>query len=193
VIANALATARSPSQDHRYRVRVADDREQYAVPEEYASLPIGEFAFPGELRDRLVGAILAGEKTTTSFLRAELEADGDEPPAAGRREVVIDSAGRPVGVIELTEVRVLPLSAVDHQHALDEGEGHSGVRDWRRSHEEFWHSAQYRDAIRQPGFTTVDDSTLVVAIRFRLIEDLRRRRGMVSDRPGVRRPGRTPR
>lgn len=192
MIANALAAGRTPPRGHRYRVRVADDHEQYAVPEEYASLPTGEFAFPGELRDRLVGAILAGEKTTTSFLHAELEADGDEPPSVGRREVVIDSAGRPVGVIEMTEVRVLPLAAVDHQHALDEGEGHSGVRDWRRSHEEFWHSAQYRDAIRRPGFT-VDDSTLVVAIRFRLIEDLRRRRGVVSDRPGVRRPGRTPR
>jgi uncharacterized protein YhfF len=154
---------------------VAGDREQHAVPEEYASLPTGEFAFPGELRDRLVGAILAGEKTTTSFLHAELEADGDELPAAGRREVVIDSAGRPVAVIEMTEIRVLPLSAVDHQHALDEGEGYGGVRDWRRGHEEFWHSPQYRDAIRQPDFT-VDDSTLVVAIRFRLIEDLRRRR-----------------
>lgn len=145
------------------------------MPEEYASLPVAEFGFPGELRDRLVRAILAGEKTTTSFLHAELEADGNEPPEVGRREVVIDSAGRPVGVIEMTEVRLLPLSAVDRQHALDEGEGYSGVRDWRRGHEEYWHSSQYREAIRQPGFT-VDDSTLVAAIRFRLIEDLRSRR-----------------
>jgi hypothetical protein len=31
-------------------------------------LPVAEFAFPGPLRDQLVAAILAGEKTTTSGL-----------------------------------------------------------------------------------------------------------------------------
>lgn len=149
--------------------------DRHELPEEYASLPAGEFAFPGELRDRLVAAILAGEKTTTSCLYLELEVDGEELPEAGQREVVADSGGRPVAVIEMTEVRVLPLAEVDRQHALDEGEGFSGVEDWRRGHEEYWHGAQYREAIGQPGFT-VDDATLVVAMRFRLVEDLRGRR-----------------
>lgn len=146
--------------------------DQHELPEEYASLPIGEFAFPGELRDRLVAAILAGTKTTTSCLYLELEVDGEGLPTAGSREVVIDSDGRPVAVIEMTEVRVLPLAEVDQQHALDEGEGYSGAEDWRRGHEEFWHGPEYREAIGRPGFI-VDDDTLVVAMRFRLVEDLR--------------------
>lgn len=150
------------------------DADRYELPGEYASLPVIEFAFPGELRDRLVAAILAGEKTTTSFLYLELEVDGEELPEAGRREVVIDSGGRPVAVIETTGVRVLPLGEVDRQHALGEGEGFSGVEDWRRGHEEYWHSTQYREAVGQPGFT-VDDTTLMVALRFRLVEDLRGR------------------
>jgi uncharacterized protein YhfF len=145
----------------------------YALPEEYASLPIGEFAFPGELRDRLVAAILAGRKTTTSFLFHELEIDGEELPRAGDREVVIDSGGRPVAVIEMTDIRVLPLAEVDRRHAVDEGEGFDDVGQWRRDHEAYWHGAEYREAIRQPGFT-VDDATLMVAQRFRLIRDLRR-------------------
>jgi hypothetical protein len=41
-------------------------------------------------------------------------------------------------------------------------------------HQEFWRSAQYREAIGKPGFS-VENSTLVVAMRFRLIEDLRGR------------------
>ena len=146
------------------------------LPAEYAALPIGEFAFPGELRDRLVAAILTGEKTTTSCLYLELEVDGEELAEAGQREVVIDSGGRPVAVIETTEIRVLPLGEVDRQHALDEGEGFAGVEDWRRGHEEYWHSTQYREAIGQPEFT-VDDTTLMVAQRFRLVEDLRGRGG----------------
>jgi uncharacterized protein YhfF len=149
---------------------------QGELPEEYVGLPIGEFAFPGELRDRLVAAILAGEKTTTSFLHLELEVEGEELPEAGQRQVVVDSGGRPVAVIEMTAVRVLPLGDVDRQHALDEGEGFSGVADWRQGHEEYWHSAEYREAIGQAGFT-VDDSTLMVAQRFRLVEDLRGRLG----------------
>jgi uncharacterized protein YhfF len=160
----------------RYSSGVPADDGQYELPEEYASLPIGEFAFPGELRDRLVAAILAGQKTTTSFLHLELEVDGEELPEAGQRQVVIDSSGRPVAVIEMTEIRVLPLGEVDQQHALDEGEGFSGVADWRRGHEEFWHSAEYRAAIGQPAFT-VDDGMLMVAQRFRLVEDLRGRLG----------------
>jgi uncharacterized protein YhfF len=152
---------------------VTNDAEQYELPVQYASLPLAEFAFPGELRDRLVAAILAGEKTTTSCLHFEFELEGEEPPRAGSREVVVDSAGRPVAVIEVTDIRVLPLAEVDRQHALDEGEGYGGVADWRRGHEEFWHSAEYRKAIGKPEFT-VDDRTLVVAQRFRLVEDLRR-------------------
>lgn len=31
-------------------------------------LPISEYAFPGPLRDQLVAAILAGEKTATAVL-----------------------------------------------------------------------------------------------------------------------------
>lgn len=143
------------------------------LPEEYAGLPIDEFAFPGELRDRLVAAILAGRKTTTSGLFLELEVDGEEPARPGERRVVVDSDGRPVAVIETTEIRVLPLAEVDLQHALDEGEGFEDVEQWRRDHEDYWHGAQYRAAIGRPGFTT-DDATLVIAQRFRLVRDLRR-------------------
>lgn len=139
--------------------------------EAHASLPVAEFAFPGELRDRLVAAVLAGEKTATSCLRVEFEVTGEEPPTVGAREAVIDSDGRPVAVIETTGVRVLPLGEVDRRHALDEGEGYDDVAGRRRGHEEFWRGAEYRESIGRPGFT-VDDGTLVVAQRFRLVEDL---------------------
>lgn len=150
---------------------MTDDAAGHRLPEQYAGLPIGEFAFPGELRDRLVAAIVAGEKTTTSCLHLELEIDGERLPEAGDREVVVDSDGLPVAVIEMTGVRVLPLADVDERHAQDEGEGFRGVDDWRRGHEEYWHGAEYREAIGRPGFT-VDDDTLVVAMRFRLLDRL---------------------
>ena len=39
-------------------------------------LSVGEFAFPGPLRDQLVAAILDGAKTTTTGLLDDYERDG---------------------------------------------------------------------------------------------------------------------
>jgi uncharacterized protein YhfF len=130
--------------------------------------PAAYFAFPGPLRDQLVGAILAGLKTSTSSLLADYER-GDEPlPRVGERSVVMDSADRPVAVIETTEVRVVRLGDVDLRHAIDEGEGYASVAAWRAGHEDFWHSPQARAELGDPAFT-VDDDTPMVAERFRLV------------------------
>ncbi|MDX6390394.1 MAG: hypothetical protein QOJ73_1457 [Streptosporangiaceae bacterium] len=131
-------------------------------------LPVAEFAFPGPLRDQLVAAIAAGDKTTTSGLVADYEHEGEPLPQAGLRQMVVDSAGKPVAVIETTAVRVIRLADVDVAHALGEGEGYGSVAEWRAGHERFWHSAEMRGALGDPEFT-VDDDTLVVAQTFRLI------------------------
>lgn len=129
------------------------------------------FAFPGPLRDQLVGAILAGRKTATSCLLADYRHGGEPLPEVSERSVVMDSQDRPVAVIETTEVRVVRLRDVDLRHAIDEGEGYESVAAWRAGHESFWHSPQARAELGDPSFT-VDDDTLMVAERFRLIEIL---------------------
>jgi uncharacterized protein YhfF len=65
-------------------------------------------------------------------------------------------------------VRVVRLADVDLRHAIDEGEGYESVAQWRAGHERFWHSPQAREELEDPGFT-VNDDTLVVAERFRLV------------------------
>jgi len=141
-------------------------------PDNPSHLPKAEFAFPGPLRDRLVAAILDGSKTSTTLLVADYEHEGEPLPEVGTRSVVVDSADRPVGIIEITGVRVVPLADVDLAHALDEGEDYTDVAAWRAGHERFWHSAEMRAALDDPGFT-VDDSTMAVLERFRLVADLR--------------------
>ncbi len=136
-----------------------------------ADLPTFEFAFPGPLRDKLVAAVLDGTKTTTTGLLQDYEIDGEPLPVEGARAAVVDSAGRRVAVIELTEVRVSRLGDVDLDHARDEGEGYDSVAAWRAGHEEFWHGVDYRGWLGNPGFA-VDDDTPAVLERFRLVAAL---------------------
>ncbi|AQS68034.1 ASCH domain-containing protein [Streptomyces pactum] len=142
--------------------------EPASAPTDLAALPRAEFAFPGPLRDQLVAAILDGSKTSTTGLVVDYEHEGEPLPEAGSREVVVDSHDRPVAVIEVTDVRVVPLAEVDLAHAVDEGEGYTSVAEWRTGHERFWHSEEMRAALNDPGFT-VDDATPAVLQRFRLV------------------------
>ncbi|WP_326594072.1 ASCH domain-containing protein [Streptomyces sp. NBC_01294] len=137
-----------------------------------SSMDRAEFAFPGPLRDQLVAAILDGSKTSTTTLVADYEHEGEPLPEVGSRSVVIDSDDRPVAIIEVTGVRVVPLAQVDLAHVVDEGEGDTSVAEWRAGHERFWHSEEMRAALEDPDFT-VNDATLAVLQRFRLITDLR--------------------
>ncbi|GAA5215241.1 ASCH domain-containing protein [Streptomyces thinghirensis] len=142
------------------------------VPTDLDSLPRIEFAFPGPLRDRLVAAILDGSKTSTTGLVVDYEHDGDPLPEVGARGVVVDSGDRPVAVVEVTDVRVVPLAQVDLAHAVDEGEGYTSVAEWRAGHERFWHSEEMRSALEDPEFTVTDDTPAVLE-RFRLVTALR--------------------
>lgn len=131
-----------------------------------SDLPLSEYGFPGPLRDRLVGAILSGAKTTTTSLVAGYEIDGEPLPAIGDRALIIDSAGDPVCIEEITGVRVMRMADVDLDHAVGEGEGFTTVADWRVGHEEFWHSPGFRAEMGDENFT-VDDDTPAVLVRFR--------------------------
>lgn len=131
-------------------------------------LSVGEFAFPGPLRDQLVAAIVAGAKTTTTGLLADYELDAEPLPRPGDRQVVIDSAGIPVALIEIADVRVVGIGDIGLSHAAGEGEGYASVAEWRSGHERFWHSPEYRRYRGDPAFT-VNDGTLAVAQRFRVV------------------------
>ena len=121
--------------------------------------PFG-LAYPRtELRRRLVAAVLSGEKTSTSGLFEEYEAEGEPVPSPGDRFLLEGYDEEPVAVVEVTEARVVPASDIDVAFARDEGEGFETVDDWRVAHEEFF---------GRP----IAPGTQIVAIRFRVVERL---------------------
>jgi len=142
-------------------------RSLVPVSMDFSDLPRLEFADPGPVRDQVVAAILAGVKTTTTGLVLAYEREGRPLPTAGGRFAAVDSAGMPVAVIEMTEVRVVRIGDIDLRHVLDDGD--ESIADWRAAHEEYWHSAELRRIIAEPEFV-VDDDTKVLAQRFRLIQ-----------------------
>ena len=98
--------------------------------------------------------MLRGAKTATAGL-AELE----DPGPAGDRWLLLGFDDEPVGIVELTEVRVVPAGEIDLQFARDEGEGFESVDDWREAHERFFERPLH-------------DDTQIVAVRFRLVQRL---------------------
>jgi uncharacterized protein YhfF len=112
-----------------------------------------------ELRRQLVDAVLAGEKTSTSGLFEEYEAEGEAVPAPGDRFTLEGYDEEPVAVVEVTDARVVPASDIDLDFAREEGEGFETVDDWRVAHEDFF---------KRP----IAPDTKIVAIRFRVVERL---------------------
>ena len=63
------------------------------------------------LGDRLLAAVLRGEKTATSSLAVEY-LSGEPLPQVGQRRTLVDHDGRPHGVVETTRVAIIPLNLV---------------------------------------------------------------------------------
>jgi uncharacterized protein YhfF len=126
------------------------------------------FGPPGPMRDRLVTAVRRGEKTASSSLLVEWEADREPLPAAGDRLTVIDSDESPVALIELLAVDVIRLGDADLSLARDEGEGFESVAEWREAHERFWSDEVIPEL---PNGLTLSDDTEVVVERFRLVPE----------------------
>lgn len=137
------------------------------VAVDFDDLPRLEFADPGPVRDLVVAAVLAGTKTTTTGLALAYEREGRALPAVGQRFAVVGSHGRPVAVIEMTEVRTVRVGEIDLRHVLDDGD--ESIAQWREAHEEYWHSNEVRQLLGEPDFT-VDEDTAVLAQRFRLVQ-----------------------
>lgn len=97
------------------------------------------FGYDGDqgLGDRLLAAVLRGEKTATSSLAVEY-LTGEPLPRVGQHLTLMDHGGRPHGVVETTRVRIIPVHLVGDDVARDEGEGFAGAEDWRRAHVAFW-------------------------------------------------------
>lgn len=118
-----------------------------------------EFGTPGDMRDRLVGLVLQGRKQATAGLMEEYRAEGEPVEHRGEILVVVDSAGAPVGRIQVSRVEVGRFADVPDELALAEGEGDLTGDMFRESHRAFWTSVG----------ETITDDTEIVQVYFHLL------------------------
>ncbi len=124
---------------------------------------VGWFGDGPDLANELGELVRAGAKTATAGLLWQWEAEHGGPPSLGQQEVVIDWRGRPLAVIEYTEVRVRPFDEVDGEFATDEGEGDGSLAWWGTAHERY-----FRRECERLG-REASNRMPVVCIRFRVL------------------------
>ena len=110
-------------------------REGFSLP---AADAVGEYGEPGPLRDQLVRALISGQKTATSSLHRHYLDAGEALPTLGQRELVVDSAGRPVCLLETSRVDVVRAQDVTDDFIRAEGEGFATWDEWWSAHRSFW-------------------------------------------------------
>jgi len=111
-----------------------------------------------ELADELLALVIAGQKTATCSALREYPEGHPERPTVGRRDIVLDGAGRPRAVVETLEVTIRRFDEVDAGLAFDEGEDDRSLDAWRRAHEAYF--------ARNGGFSP---DMLLLCERFKLV------------------------
>jgi len=131
------------------------------VPSQYADAVRFSFGDDPALADELLALVLAGAKTATCGAVRDYGPGKEAMPEVGRRDVVLDGAGRPAAVIETVSLERRRFADVPEDFALAEGEGDFAA--WRAGHVAYFE--------RNGGWS--EDLELVCE-RFRLVEVLPR-------------------
>lgn len=91
-----------------------------------------------EMADELAAFVLAGKKTATASLHMLFELEEEVFPYPGLHNVILNGAEEAVGIIETTEVEIVPFDEVSAEFAYLEGEGDRSLKYWRDVHQAFF-------------------------------------------------------
>ena len=94
------------------------------------------FEAKGFVGAELTALVLSGQKTAFFSSYATFAIDQEPLPVSGELYLVTDSAKKPVCIIELENVSILPFNEVTWEMAKKEGEDES-LEAWREKHEEY--------------------------------------------------------
>ena len=94
------------------------------------------FEAKGFVGDEMTALVVSGQKTAFFSSYATFSIDQEPLPVSGELYIVVDRAHKPVCVIELENVNVLPFNEVTWEMAKKEGEDEN-LEAWREKHQEY--------------------------------------------------------
>ncbi|NIF06557.1 ASCH domain-containing protein [Chryseobacterium sp. Tr-659] len=98
----------------------------------------GSFHFGGkEDATSISKLVISGTKKATASLLWVYEEENSPIPQIGEYNVITDSDGNPVCIIQTTHISVIPFNEVDHKFAFDCGEGDQTLKSWREMYQEY--------------------------------------------------------
>jgi uncharacterized protein YhfF len=137
-------------------------KESGNPPDEYQAWSFGNNP---EMADELGELVREGIKTATASLTWSYEAGIEPYPEVGDYSIILDGLGRPMCIIQTTELSVHAFNEVGEDHAYLEGEGDRSLRFWREVHWDFF-SGECKELGREP-----HDQMSVLCERFKLVYD----------------------
>ncbi len=111
----------------------------------------------------LAGLVISGKKTATASLEEMNAKKSETAPVADGYSLVTDFEGRPMCIIQTTEIRHIPFDEVDAQFAFDEGEGDRTLEYWRDGHRRYFTAEAAANGI------AFNERSIVCCERFRLL------------------------
>jgi uncharacterized protein YhfF len=121
------------------------------------------FGNSSEMARELAELVIAGQKRATASLVEYNESHPEVAPAPDGYSVVTDYEGRPLCVIQTTEIRHLPFMHVDAEFAFDEGEDDRTLESWRAGHRRYFTKEAAENNLE------FNEKSLVCCERFRLL------------------------
>lgn len=95
------------------------------------------FGYDAASINQLNALVLSGQKTATCSALQAYDINMDRIPKAGEYYIVTDFNEEPVGIIEDTNISILPFKNVTWELARKAGEENS-IEEWRQTHKEFF-------------------------------------------------------
>lgn len=117
----------------------------------------------GDSPDELAQLVLEGKKCAAASVYELYDYDGEDLPKVGDYSVIMDSKEHAVCVIVNTDVKIVPFSEVDEEHARLEGEGDGSLDYWKSVH-----SKLFAEWLSEAG-KSFSDKTKVVLERFKMV------------------------
>jgi uncharacterized protein YhfF len=116
-----------------------------------------------EMSVKLADFVIFGTKRATASLSLINKLQPENAPIMNGYSVVTDFAGKPLCIIQTTEIREIPFLEVDFEFAEAEGEGFTNIEDWRKGHGDY-----FTKECKEAGFE-FNETMLVCCETFKLI------------------------